>query len=88
MTRSVQIADEGFDGVHQENVIMENLKPGQILGKISEEEAQGASHGVEFKAPPIDSILNLYDMEQVAHASMKDTSWGYYFTGSMDEYTK
>ena len=25
---------------------------------------------------------------QVAHASMKDTSWGYYSTGSMDEWTK
>eukprot|EP00892_Ulva_mutabilis_P012875 jgi/Ulvmu1/9960/UM059_0008.1 len=83
-----KIADEGFDGVHQENVIMENLKPEHVLGKISDEEAQGASDDVDFKPPPIDSILNLYDMEQVAHASMKDTSWGYYFTGSMDEYTK
>lgn len=84
----VQIADEGFDGVHQENVIMDNLKPEHVLGKISEEEAQGASDGVQFEPPPIDSILNLYDMEQVAHASMKDTSWGYYSTGSMDEFTK
>lgn len=25
---------------------------------------------------------------QVARASMKDTSWGYYSTGSMDEWTK
>lgn len=74
--------------MHQENVILENLAPGQVLGKISEEEAKGTSAEVKFEAPPIDSILNLYDMEQVAHASMKDTSWGYYSTGSMDEFTK
>ena len=67
---------------------MENLKPEHILGKISEEEAKGAVDEAQFEAPPIESILNLYDLEQVAHASMKDTSWGYYTTGSMDEFTK
>jgi hypothetical protein len=84
----VQIADEGFDGVHQFSVVTENLPKEKILGKISVEEAEGAKEKVTFEAPPIDSILNLYDIEQVAHASMKDTSWGYYATGSMDEFTK
>lgn len=61
----LQIADEGFDGVHQENVILENLKPEQILGKLSEEEAKAGAVTDTFTPPPIDSILNLYDLEQV-----------------------
>ena len=84
----MQIADEGFDGVHQLSVILENLSKDKILGKISAEEAAKADTGVDFEPPPIDSILNVYDIEEVAHKAMKDSSWGYYWTGSMDEYTK
>lgn len=42
----------------------------------------------EVERPPIDEVLSLYDMEVVAHAVMKSSSWGYYFTGERDEYTK
>ena len=61
----MQIADEGFDGVHQENVILENIPKEKILGKLSPEEAKAGAAAATFEAPPIDSILNLYDMEQV-----------------------
>lgn len=61
----VQIADEGFDGVHQENVILENIPKEKILGKLSPEEAKAGATTATFEAPPIDSILNLYDLEQV-----------------------
>ena len=61
----LQIADEGFDGVHQENVILENIPKEKILGKLSEEEAKGGAATSTFTAPPIDSILSLYDLEQV-----------------------
>jgi hypothetical protein len=84
----VQIADEGFDGVHQLSVILENLPKDKILGVISKEEAAQADTGVDFEPPPIESILNLYDIEMVASKAMKDSAWGYYWTGSMDEYTK
>jgi hypothetical protein len=42
----------------------------------------------KYEPPPLDQVLNLYDIEEIAHASMRDTSWGYYATGSMDEFTK
>jgi hypothetical protein len=61
----LQIADEGFDGVHQESVIFENLPKEKILGKLSEEEAKAGADESTFEPPPIDSILNLYDLEQV-----------------------
>lgn len=83
-----KIADEGFDGVHQENVLRDNLPADKVLGRLSAEEADAGKEEVEFEAPPIDAMLNLYDIEAVAHASMKDTAWGYYTTGSMDEFTK
>lgn len=84
----LQIGDGGFDGVHQLSVILENLDKSKVLGKISAAEAAQADTGPSFEPPPIDSILNLYDIEQVGHASMRDSAWGYYWTGSMDEYTK
>jgi hypothetical protein len=76
--------------VHQESVILENLSNDKLLGKLSAEEAvaKGDADEDTFEAPPIGSVLNLYDIEQIAHMSMKDTSWGYYSTGSMDEFTK
>ena len=64
MCGGVQIADEGFDGVHQENVILENIPKEKILGKLSEEEAKAGAASATFTPPPIDSILNLYDLEQ------------------------
>jgi hypothetical protein len=67
----VQIADEGFDGVHQESVILENIPKEKILGKLSEQEAKAGVVEETFTAPPIDSVLNLYDLEQVrCHCSM------------------
>lgn len=84
----MQIADEGFDGVHQDNVLLENLSKDKILGVISADEAASAADGDKFEAPPIESMLNLYDLEAVAHATLKASSWGYYYTGSMDEFTK
>jgi hypothetical protein len=83
-----QIADEGFDSVHQTSVILENLSKDKILGQISMEEASVAVVGNSFTPPPIDRILNLYDLERVAQATLKESSWGYYSTGSMDEFTK
>lgn len=80
-----KVADEGFDGVHQESVLTENLPKEKVMGKISAEEAKSGKETISFEAPPIDSVLNLYDLEEIAHRSMKDSSWGYYFTGSMDE---
>jgi hypothetical protein len=65
----VQIADEGFDGVHQESVILDNLPKEKILGKLSAEEAQASAETDTFEPPPIDSILNLYDLEQVLNMS-------------------
>ena len=85
---TLQIADEGFDGVHQDSVILENLSKDKVLGVISESEAASSGDEVQFEPPPIESMLNLYDLEAVAHATLKASSWGYYSTGSMDEFTK
>jgi hypothetical protein len=66
----LQIADEGFDGVHQESVIFENLPKEKILGKLSEEEAKAGADESTFEPPPIDSVLNLYDLEQVRRSPL------------------
>jgi hypothetical protein len=84
----MQVADEGFDDVHQLSVILENLNRSKILGVLSREDLVGGAKVKAFEPPPIESVLNVYDIEEIAHACMKDTSWGYYATGSMDEFTK
>lgn len=56
--------------MHQENVILENLPKEKILGKLSEEEAKAGTVTSTFTPPAIDSILNLYDLEQVCISSL------------------
>lgn len=88
MVGCLQIADEGFDGVHQEDVLEGNLGKDKVMGRLSEEDAAKGKAVIAYTPPPLDSVLNLYDLEAIAQRSMKDTSWGYYFTGATDEYTK
>jgi len=84
-----KVADEGFDPIHPESIIGENMPKVKLLGKVPKDELKGQkSETKEVERPPIDEVLSLYDMEVVAHAVMKSSSWGYYFTGERDEYTK
>eukprot|EP00462_Mataza_sp_D1_P012976 CAMPEP_0175149598 /NCGR_PEP_ID=MMETSP0087-20121206/17338_1 /TAXON_ID=136419 /ORGANISM="Unknown Unknown, Strain D1" /LENGTH=642 /DNA_ID=CAMNT_0016435319 /DNA_START=106 /DNA_END=2034 /DNA_ORIENTATION=- len=79
------VADEGFDGVHNDSVITENLPPECIKGIV--EVSKGAVKQ-EVKRPDIDRCLNLYDFEAVAHHVLKTSSFNYYATASTDEFTK
>lgn len=74
--------------MHQEYVLAENLGKDKVMGRLSDEDAAKGKVVIAYTPPPIESVLNLYDLEAIAQQSMKDTSWGYYFTGATDEYTK
>lgn len=37
--------------------------------------------------PPLDSLFNLFDFEEVAKRQMKPLGWGYYSSGANDEIT-
>jgi hypothetical protein len=85
------VADEGFDPIHPESIIGENMPKVKLLGKVPEgelKEQASESETKEVERPPLSEVLSLYDMEKVAQAVMKPSSWGYYFTGERDEYTK
>eukprot|EP00958_Prasinococcus_capsulatus_P015662 scaffold1675_cov361-Prasinococcus_capsulatus_cf.AAC.3 len=82
-----KIADEGFDPIHPLSIIAENIPQDKVMGKITAVEG-AADTKKEVKKPPMEECLNLYDMELVAHKTMKASSWGYYWTGDKDEYTK
>mmetsp|Transcript_13066 Transcript_13066/g.36760 ORF Transcript_13066/g.36760 Transcript_13066/m.36760 type:complete len:511 (+) Transcript_13066:286-1818(+) len=83
-----KVADSGFDPIHPESIIEENMPVVKLLGKIPDDEAKAGGEEKEIAKPPLEEVLSLYDMEAVAKHVMKDSAWGYYFTGERDEYTK
>uniref|UniRef100_A0A061S3A4 Mitochondrial cytochrome n=1 Tax=Tetraselmis sp. GSL018 TaxID=582737 RepID=A0A061S3A4_9CHLO len=84
-------ADEGFDPIHPESIIDDHKDDVKLLGRVPESELQKEGGKAEEQAverPPIEEVLSLYDMEEVARRVMRKTAWGYYTTGERDEYTK
>jgi len=83
-----KVADDGFDPIHPESIITENIPKEKLLGEVPAHELDGVVTEEEVSRPPLERCLNLYDFEEVARRTMKSTSWAYYCTGDKDELTK
>ncbi|KAH8704228.1 putative mitochondrial cytochrome b2 [Talaromyces proteolyticus] len=87
-------ATEEYDPIHPPGILEENLKPEALLGTIDpdtlpkpstdnqpeEEEAEGP--------PPMESLYNMDEIEQVATKQVSRKAWAYYYSASDDLTTK
>ncbi|KAG4430327.1 hypothetical protein IFR05_014198 [Cadophora sp. M221] len=85
-------ATEEYDPIHPPGTLEENLKPEAKLGKIDplslpkpedvaeKEKAQGP--------PPMQNILNLDEMEEVATKQISKKCWAYYYSAADDLISK
>jgi L-lactate dehydrogenase (cytochrome) len=78
-----------FKPLHPTNTLQENLSPSQCLGpvdpttvpskapkKLTEDDKRVRAFREDM--PPIDSCLNLYDIEKVGEGCLSKTAWAYY----------
>lgn len=87
-----------YDPIHPPGILEENLKPEAKLGvvdpeslkKLQRQSAQGRAQQDEPKAPPppLDTLLNLDEIEAAATTQISKKCWAYYFSASDDLLTK
>ncbi|KAI1213986.1 FMN-dependent dehydrogenase-domain-containing protein [Annulohypoxylon truncatum] len=87
-------ATEEYDPIHPPGTLEENLKPEAKLGRIDPQTIAKTS-GPETKEekeeegpPPMESLLNLNEIEEVATKRMPEKAWAYYYSASDDQITK
>ncbi|KAF7128345.1 hypothetical protein CNMCM5793_003075 [Aspergillus hiratsukae] len=88
-------ATEEYDPIHPPGILEENLKPEALLGtvnpdtlpKVQAEPSPAVAE--ESKGPvPMEALLNMDDIEQVATKNVSKKAWGYYYSASDDKITK
>ena len=88
-------ATEEYDPVHPPGTLEENLKPEAKLGQVNPEtlpkpESTAASaqpHNDDYR-PPLESLLNLDEIEEEATKRIPKKGWAYYFSASDDLVSK
>ena len=97
-------ATEEFDPVHPPGTLEEHLKPEAKLGpvdpaslqrlkdaKAQADQKDGGSKTkgeVEPRAPPLESLLNMDDFEEVATRLVPKKAWAYYYSAADDLFSK
>ncbi|OJJ95693.1 hypothetical protein ASPACDRAFT_81785 [Aspergillus aculeatus ATCC 16872] len=87
-------ATEEYDPIHPPGLLEENLKPENFLGTINADtlpkvQAEPAPAAAETEGPPpMESLLNMDDFEQVATKNISKKAWAYYYSASDDKVTK
>ncbi|KAI0852488.1 FMN-dependent dehydrogenase-domain-containing protein [Daldinia vernicosa] len=88
-------ATDEYDPIHPPGTLEENLKPEAKLGRIdpqtivqvSKPAAKEEKKDVEGP-PPMESLLNLNEIEEVATKRMPEKAWAYYYSSSDDTISK
>ena len=89
-----QNATEEYDPVHPPGILQEHLAPESMLGQIDpdtipEDEARREEqHLKEDEPPPLDSLLNLDEIEKLATQRLSRKAWAYYFSAGDDLISK
>ncbi|KHN99908.1 mitochondrial cytochrome b2 [Metarhizium album ARSEF 1941] len=89
-----QDATEDYDPVHPPGTLEENLEPEAKLGQVNPETLPepGATPAADVPSrdyrPPLESLLNLDDIEQEATKRISSRAWAYYFSASDDLVSK
>lgn len=88
-------ATEEYDPVHPPGILEENLKPEDKLGTINPETLLQAEAPKKEEAKansdapaPLESLLNLNDIEEEATKRMPKKAWAYYFSAGDDLISK
>ncbi|KAK2850619.1 hypothetical protein FQN49_005487 [Arthroderma sp. PD_2] len=87
-------ATEDYDPVHPTGTLENNLPPEALVGTVdSESLANLAPKAVEPEKvtegpPPLSTLLNMDDIEQVASKQLTQKAWAYYFSGADDLISK
>ncbi|PWY65298.1 mitochondrial cytochrome b2 [Aspergillus heteromorphus CBS 117.55] len=87
-------ATEEYDPIHPPGILEENLKSEAFLGTVNADtlpkvQAEPPSDAVEQEGPPpMEDLLNMDDIEQVATKNVSKKAWAYYYSASDDKITK
>lgn len=86
-------ATEEYDPIHPPGTLEENLKPEALLGTVDPEtlpkqEANSAAVEEKKGPPPMGSLFNMDDFEDVATKQANRRTWAYYYSASDDKITK
>ncbi|KAI2780742.1 FMN-dependent dehydrogenase-domain-containing protein [Daldinia loculata] len=88
-------ATDEYDPIHPPGILEENLKPEAKLGRIDPQtifQASKSAANEEKKdvegPPPMESLLNLNEIEEVATKRMPEKAWAYYYSSSDDTISK
>ncbi|KAI2613884.1 FMN-dependent dehydrogenase-domain-containing protein [Hypoxylon fragiforme] len=88
-------ATEEYDPIHPPGTLEENLKPEAKLGQVDPEtviQTDNTEPKEEEKEdegpPPMENLLNLDEIEEVATKRMPHKAWAYYYSSSDDTFSK
>ncbi|KAJ5167210.1 Hydroxyacid oxidase 2 [Penicillium canariense] len=86
-------ATEEFDPVHPAGTLEENLRPEALLGNvdpstISAVEPQLGGIEKPENHPPVQSLLNMDEIEELATKKASKKAWAYYYSAADDKITK
>lgn len=87
-------ATEEYDPIHPPGILEENLKPEACLGTVNPDslpkpDAEPETTGEEDEGPPpMESLLNLNEIEEVATKNVSKKAWAYYYSASDDKFSK
>lgn len=86
-------ATEDYDPVHPPGTLEDNLKPEAKLGRVNPDSlVKAVAPAVQMNAsdvrPPLESLLNLDEIEEEATKRIAKKGWAYYFSASDDMASK
>lgn len=90
-------ATEEYDPIHPSGTLEDNLKPEAKLGKIDPQTLVNATKPAAKEErkdeadeadPPLESLLNLNEVEELATKKMSKRAWAYYYSSSDDTWSK
>ena len=88
-----QDATEEYDPIHPPGILEEELKPEACLGTIDAstlpKEQASSEPAEEIEGPPpMECLLNLDEIEEVATNQVSKKAWAYYYSASDDQISK
>ncbi|KAI0409424.1 FMN-dependent dehydrogenase [Xylaria palmicola] len=89
-------ATEEYDPIHPPGILKENLKPEARLGRVdpatlvqaTKPAAKEEREPESDDSPPVETLLNLDEIEQVAKKRISEKAWAYYWSASDDLWSK
>ncbi|KAL1967287.1 hypothetical protein VTN77DRAFT_3333 [Rasamsonia byssochlamydoides] len=86
-------ATDEYDPIHPPGTLEENLKPEALLGTVNPETlpkptADKQPEEKKQGPPPMETLLNLDEIEQVATKQISRKAWAYYYSASDDLVSK